>query len=77
MLAIVVIFGLLLIGLFYWFFIRPEQKLRECFLDANNSYQKSWKEWDENGDGKLSQHKANRLDKRLKENADRCVRIWK
>ena len=69
---------LLVLGfLFYWFQVRSEQKLKECYEGANVSYHKTWDRWDEDGDGKLLRYQADRLNQTLKEEADRCARVWK
>jgi hypothetical protein len=76
--SIVVTFLILLFGLlFYWFQVRPEQKLNECIKSANESSSALWKTWDDNGDGKLESVKANKVMELNKEAKDRCIRRWK
>lgn len=75
---IVIVLALIIIGgLFYWFQLRPEQKLNECLDKVNTSYNEIWKRWDEDGDGKLPGYQADDLTKLAKEAKDRCVKIWK
>ena len=68
---------ILLIGLFYWFQVRPELKRKSCFNAAFKSYHEMWDIRDEDKDGKLKKDTAELLYKRMENNIDRCIKIWK